>query len=174
MTEEEMSDCFASLFGLNPEGWKSEPAASSVKGTVAGSVWACSRGSLICCRLKCIYFFWLVQATLLNTVHTTKRVCWEPNMNKLWKDQWAVVLSERWKPLFPCSVRPLCLLALFFPLFHWLGLHLPGLAGWILATGRGYSSEAVSEEEVLSRETWIRRGQWLGKLHKPDFKLPEL
>lgn len=57
MTEEEMSDCFASLFGLNPEGWKSEPAASSVKGTVAGSVWACSRGSLICCRLKCIYFF---------------------------------------------------------------------------------------------------------------------
>nr|XP_008506256.1 PREDICTED: WD repeat-containing protein 66 isoform X1 [Equus przewalskii] len=33
MTEEEMSDCFASLFGLNPEGWKSEPAASSVKGS---------------------------------------------------------------------------------------------------------------------------------------------
>lgn len=36
MTEEEMRDCFATLFGLNPEGWKSEPAASSVKGTVAG------------------------------------------------------------------------------------------------------------------------------------------
>lgn len=35
MTEEEMSDCFATLFGLNPEGWKSEPAASSVKGTTA-------------------------------------------------------------------------------------------------------------------------------------------
>lgn len=33
MTEEEMSDCFASLLGLNPEGWKSEPAASSVKGS---------------------------------------------------------------------------------------------------------------------------------------------
>ncbi|XP_045881260.1 cilia- and flagella-associated protein 251 isoform X2 [Meles meles] len=33
MTEEEMSDCFATLFGLNPEGWKSEPAASSVKGS---------------------------------------------------------------------------------------------------------------------------------------------
>ncbi|XP_017831935.3 cilia- and flagella-associated protein 251 isoform X2 [Callithrix jacchus] len=33
MTEEEMLDCFASLFGLNPEGWKSEPAASSVKGS---------------------------------------------------------------------------------------------------------------------------------------------
>uniref|UniRef100_A0A671EE43 Cilia- and flagella-associated protein 251 n=1 Tax=Rhinolophus ferrumequinum TaxID=59479 RepID=A0A671EE43_RHIFE len=33
MTEDEMSDCFASLLGLNPEGWKSEPAASSVKGS---------------------------------------------------------------------------------------------------------------------------------------------
>ncbi|XP_033076214.1 cilia- and flagella-associated protein 251 isoform X2 [Trachypithecus francoisi] len=33
MTEEEMLDCFASLFGLNPEGWKSEPATSSVKGS---------------------------------------------------------------------------------------------------------------------------------------------
>ncbi|XP_030873174.1 cilia- and flagella-associated protein 251 [Leptonychotes weddellii] len=33
MTEEEMGDCFATLFGLNPEGWKSEPAASSVKGS---------------------------------------------------------------------------------------------------------------------------------------------
>ncbi|XP_057347442.1 cilia- and flagella-associated protein 251 isoform X2 [Manis pentadactyla] len=33
MTEEEMSDCFATLLGLNPEGWKSEPAASSVKGS---------------------------------------------------------------------------------------------------------------------------------------------
>ncbi|XP_060048634.1 cilia- and flagella-associated protein 251 [Erinaceus europaeus] len=33
MTEEEMSDCFATLFGLNPEGWKSEPAASSYKGS---------------------------------------------------------------------------------------------------------------------------------------------
>ncbi|XP_070625601.1 cilia- and flagella-associated protein 251 isoform X2 [Bos indicus] len=33
MTEEEMTDCFATLFGLNPEGWKSEPAASSVKGS---------------------------------------------------------------------------------------------------------------------------------------------
>uniref|UniRef100_A0A8I3PRY5 Cilia- and flagella-associated protein 251 n=1 Tax=Canis lupus familiaris TaxID=9615 RepID=A0A8I3PRY5_CANLF len=33
MTEEEMRDCFATLFGLNPEGWKSEPAASSVKGS---------------------------------------------------------------------------------------------------------------------------------------------
>ncbi|XP_045633571.1 cilia- and flagella-associated protein 251 [Ursus americanus] len=32
MTEEEMCDCFATLFGLNPEGWKSEPAAASVKG----------------------------------------------------------------------------------------------------------------------------------------------
>ncbi|KAL4701440.1 hypothetical protein H8959_015444 [Pygathrix nigripes] len=31
MTEEEMLDCFASLFGLNPEGWQSEPATSSVK-----------------------------------------------------------------------------------------------------------------------------------------------
>ncbi|XP_014642624.1 PREDICTED: WD repeat-containing protein 66 isoform X2 [Ceratotherium simum simum] len=33
MTAEETSDCFATLFGLNPEGWKSEPAASSVKGS---------------------------------------------------------------------------------------------------------------------------------------------
>ncbi|XP_025745634.1 cilia- and flagella-associated protein 251 isoform X2 [Callorhinus ursinus] len=33
MTKEEMGDCFATLFGLNPEGWKSEPAASSVKGS---------------------------------------------------------------------------------------------------------------------------------------------
>ncbi|MBZ3891492.1 WD repeat-containing protein 66 [Sciurus carolinensis] len=33
MTEEEMHDCFATLFGLNPEGWKSEPAASSVRGS---------------------------------------------------------------------------------------------------------------------------------------------
>nr|XP_020043650.1 WD repeat-containing protein 66-like [Castor canadensis] len=56
MTEEEMSDCFASLFGLNPEGWKSEPAASSVKGTGAAFVWACSCSSLICWRLKCIHF----------------------------------------------------------------------------------------------------------------------
>ncbi|KAK1328619.1 hypothetical protein QTO34_012192 [Cnephaeus nilssonii] len=32
MTEEELSDCFATLLGLNPEGWKSEPAASSLKG----------------------------------------------------------------------------------------------------------------------------------------------
>uniref|UniRef100_A0A667H008 Cilia- and flagella-associated protein 251 n=1 Tax=Lynx canadensis TaxID=61383 RepID=A0A667H008_LYNCA len=33
MTEEEMCDCFATLFGLNPEGWKSEPATSSIKGS---------------------------------------------------------------------------------------------------------------------------------------------
>uniref|UniRef100_A0A673V3R5 Cilia- and flagella-associated protein 251 n=1 Tax=Suricata suricatta TaxID=37032 RepID=A0A673V3R5_SURSU len=33
MTEEEMRDCFATLFGLNPEGWKSEPTASSIKGS---------------------------------------------------------------------------------------------------------------------------------------------
>ncbi|XP_062038500.1 cilia- and flagella-associated protein 251 isoform X2 [Lepus europaeus] len=33
MTQEEMSDCFATLFGLNPEGWGSEPAATSVKGS---------------------------------------------------------------------------------------------------------------------------------------------
>ncbi|XP_016074503.1 PREDICTED: WD repeat-containing protein 66 [Miniopterus natalensis] len=33
MTEEEMSDCFATLLGLNPEGWKSEPATYSVKGS---------------------------------------------------------------------------------------------------------------------------------------------
>lgn len=32
MTEEEMFDCFATLFGLSPEGWKSEPAASCAKG----------------------------------------------------------------------------------------------------------------------------------------------
>lgn len=31
MTEEEMCDCLATLFGLNPEGWKSEPAATPVK-----------------------------------------------------------------------------------------------------------------------------------------------
>ncbi|XP_027269802.2 cilia- and flagella-associated protein 251 [Cricetulus griseus] len=31
MTEEEMYDCFSTLFGLNPEGWKSEPAATSVR-----------------------------------------------------------------------------------------------------------------------------------------------
>ncbi|XP_045700250.1 cilia- and flagella-associated protein 251 [Phyllostomus hastatus] len=29
MTEQEMSDCFAALLGLQPEGWNSEPAASS-------------------------------------------------------------------------------------------------------------------------------------------------
>ncbi|XP_058137316.1 cilia- and flagella-associated protein 251 isoform X2 [Dasypus novemcinctus] len=33
MTQEEMSDCFATLFGLNPEGWKSEPATFSFKGS---------------------------------------------------------------------------------------------------------------------------------------------
>ncbi|KAM9194215.1 cilia- and flagella-associated protein 251 [Dugong dugon] len=33
MTQEEMLDCFATLFGMNPEGWKSEPAATSVKGS---------------------------------------------------------------------------------------------------------------------------------------------
>ncbi|XP_058512985.1 cilia- and flagella-associated protein 251 [Ochotona princeps] len=31
MTKEEMLDCFATLFGLNPEGWGSEPAAISFK-----------------------------------------------------------------------------------------------------------------------------------------------
>ncbi|XP_036027539.1 cilia- and flagella-associated protein 251 [Onychomys torridus] len=31
MTEEEMYDCFATLFGLKPEGWKLEPASSSVR-----------------------------------------------------------------------------------------------------------------------------------------------
>ncbi|XP_076416932.1 cilia- and flagella-associated protein 251 isoform X2 [Peromyscus maniculatus bairdii] len=31
MTEEEMHDCFATLFGLKPEGWKLEPASTSVK-----------------------------------------------------------------------------------------------------------------------------------------------
>ncbi|XP_031247009.1 cilia- and flagella-associated protein 251 [Mastomys coucha] len=31
MTEEEMFDCFATLFGLTPEGWKSEPAATFTK-----------------------------------------------------------------------------------------------------------------------------------------------
>ncbi|XP_077015869.1 cilia- and flagella-associated protein 251 isoform X2 [Tamandua tetradactyla] len=33
MTQEEMSDCFATLFGMNPEGWKSEPATSSFRGS---------------------------------------------------------------------------------------------------------------------------------------------
>ncbi|XP_074061665.1 cilia- and flagella-associated protein 251 isoform X2 [Macrotis lagotis] len=33
MTEEELSDCFSTLFGLNPEGWKSEPATLSHKGS---------------------------------------------------------------------------------------------------------------------------------------------
>ncbi|XP_039735308.1 cilia- and flagella-associated protein 251 isoform X1 [Pteropus medius] len=33
MTEEELSDCLATLLGLNPEGWKSEPAAASTKGS---------------------------------------------------------------------------------------------------------------------------------------------
>ncbi|XP_028621785.1 cilia- and flagella-associated protein 251 [Grammomys surdaster] len=32
MTEEEMFDCFATLFGLTPEGWKSEPAATCTPG----------------------------------------------------------------------------------------------------------------------------------------------
>ncbi|XP_054450399.1 cilia- and flagella-associated protein 251 [Pteronotus mesoamericanus] len=36
MTEEEMSDCFATLLGLRPEGWNSEPLAAS-----------CDRGSEI-------------------------------------------------------------------------------------------------------------------------------
>lgn len=34
MTKEEILDCFATLFGLNPEGWGSEPAAISFKGTM--------------------------------------------------------------------------------------------------------------------------------------------
>lgn len=38
MTEEELSDCLATLLGLNPEGWKSEPAAASTKGTGTGRV----------------------------------------------------------------------------------------------------------------------------------------
>lgn len=33
MTEEELSDCLATLLGLNPEGWKSEPAATSTEGS---------------------------------------------------------------------------------------------------------------------------------------------
>ncbi|XP_023595065.1 cilia- and flagella-associated protein 251 [Trichechus manatus latirostris] len=33
MTQEEMLDCLATLFGMNPEGWKSEPATTSVKGS---------------------------------------------------------------------------------------------------------------------------------------------
>ncbi|XP_042636531.1 cilia- and flagella-associated protein 251 [Orycteropus afer afer] len=32
MTQEEMVDCFATLLGMNPEGWKSEPATSSFTG----------------------------------------------------------------------------------------------------------------------------------------------
>nr|XP_010598195.1 cilia- and flagella-associated protein 251 [Loxodonta africana] len=32
MTQEEMLDCFATLFGMNPEGWKLEPATTSFKG----------------------------------------------------------------------------------------------------------------------------------------------
>ncbi|XP_006894773.1 PREDICTED: WD repeat-containing protein 66 [Elephantulus edwardii] len=32
MTQEEMVDCFSSLYGVNPEGWKSEPATSSFRG----------------------------------------------------------------------------------------------------------------------------------------------
>lgn len=32
MTEEEMIDCFSTLFGLTPEGWKSEPAATCING----------------------------------------------------------------------------------------------------------------------------------------------
>lgn len=38
MTEEELSDCLATLLGLNPEGWKSEPAATSTEGTGTGRV----------------------------------------------------------------------------------------------------------------------------------------
>ncbi|ELW65509.1 WD repeat-containing protein 66 [Tupaia chinensis] len=38
MTEEEMTDCFATLFGLNPEGWKSEPTTASVKAPQASSL----------------------------------------------------------------------------------------------------------------------------------------
>lgn len=48
MTEEEMSDCFATLLGLNPEGWKSEPAAASLKGTGPAA------GPPTCCRLPCV------------------------------------------------------------------------------------------------------------------------
>ncbi|XP_045152763.1 cilia- and flagella-associated protein 251-like [Echinops telfairi] len=33
MTKEEMLEGFAMLFGLTPEGWKSEPAASAFRGT---------------------------------------------------------------------------------------------------------------------------------------------
>uniref|UniRef100_H0VLJ6 WD repeat domain 66 n=1 Tax=Cavia porcellus TaxID=10141 RepID=H0VLJ6_CAVPO len=33
MTKEELTDCFATLLGLNPEGWKSEPAALAGRGS---------------------------------------------------------------------------------------------------------------------------------------------
>ncbi|EGW07472.1 WD repeat-containing protein 66 [Cricetulus griseus] len=47
MTEEEMYDCFSTLFGLNPEGWKSEPAATSVREAKSWAVSAFSELELV-------------------------------------------------------------------------------------------------------------------------------
>ncbi|XP_049624154.1 cilia- and flagella-associated protein 251 [Suncus etruscus] len=33
MTQEDLTDCLTTLYGLNPEGWKSEPATTSIKGS---------------------------------------------------------------------------------------------------------------------------------------------
>lgn len=76
MTEEELSDCLATLLGLNPEGWKSEPAATSTEGTGTGRVRAhrvhtAGRGSLTCCALRRIYLPLTRASHSPNTAPTT-------------------------------------------------------------------------------------------------------
>lgn len=90
MTEEELSDCLATLLGLNPEGWKSEPAAASTKGTGTGRVRAHGtrgRGSLTCCALRRIYLPPTRASHSPNTLPTATRACSEPRMGKLQKGQ---------------------------------------------------------------------------------------
>lgn len=81
MTEEELSDCLATLLGLNPEGWKSEPAAASTKGTGTSHVRAhrahaahiAVRGLLTRCALRRIYLPLTRASHSLNALHTTTR-----------------------------------------------------------------------------------------------------
>lgn len=81
-----MSDCFATLLGLNPEGWKSEPSASAVTGTGAGAVQAWGRARRPAVALRA---FMSPDGCkpLPRPLCTRKHVYREPQVNKSRKGQ---------------------------------------------------------------------------------------
>lgn len=81
-----MSDCFATLLGLNPEGWKSEPAASAVTGTGPGAVQACGPARRPAVALRALMSPDGCKP-LPHPLCPRKHVCWEPHMNKSRKGQ---------------------------------------------------------------------------------------